>query len=114
MTKDVFAKGVAKVIPIVGGVVSGGITFASYMPMSKKFKKYLAGLKPADVKYYKNIKEGKEKDYYEVEFTESEAETINERLQQELDEIEEEKDVKQNLNEEKVVAENLDEFKAEE
>ena len=69
MTKDVFAKGVAKVIPIVGGVVSGGITFASYMPMSKKFKKYLAGLKPADVKYYKNIKEGKEKDYYEVEFS---------------------------------------------
>lgn len=29
VTKDSFAKGVSKVIPVVGGVVSGGLTFAS-------------------------------------------------------------------------------------
>ncbi len=33
MTKEVFAKGVSKAIPIVGGVVSGGLTFATMKPM---------------------------------------------------------------------------------
>lgn len=33
MTKDIFAKGVSKAIPIVGGVVSGGLTLASMRPM---------------------------------------------------------------------------------
>ena len=33
MTKDIFAKGVSKALPIVGGVVSGGITLVSMRPM---------------------------------------------------------------------------------
>lgn len=33
ITKDVFAKGVSKAVPVIGGVVSGGITFASMCPM---------------------------------------------------------------------------------
>ena len=33
MTKDIFAKGLAKAIPIVGGVLSGGITLVSMRPM---------------------------------------------------------------------------------
>lgn len=36
MTKEVFAKGVAKVVPLVGGVVSGGLTFATFLPMGKR------------------------------------------------------------------------------
>lgn len=36
MTKNVFAKGVSKAIPIVGGVVSGGITFLSMRPMGNR------------------------------------------------------------------------------
>lgn len=36
LTKDTFAKGVSKVIPVVGGVVSGGITFASMRPMGTR------------------------------------------------------------------------------
>lgn len=36
MTKGLFAKGVSKAIPIVGGVVSGGITFVSMRPMGKR------------------------------------------------------------------------------
>lgn len=36
MTKEVFAKGVSKVIPIIGGVVSGGITFATLKPMGMR------------------------------------------------------------------------------
>ncbi len=36
MTKEVFAKGVSKVVPIIGGVVSGGITFATLRPMGMR------------------------------------------------------------------------------
>lgn len=34
MTKGIFAKAVAKAVPLVGGVVSGGITFATLKPMA--------------------------------------------------------------------------------
>ena len=33
MTKDIYAKGVSKAIPVVGGIASGGITLASMRPM---------------------------------------------------------------------------------
>jgi len=36
MTKEIFAKGVSKAIPILGGAVSGGITFASMRPMGHR------------------------------------------------------------------------------
>ena len=36
VTKNTFAKGVSKVIPVVGGVVSGGITLASMLPMGNR------------------------------------------------------------------------------
>lgn len=39
MTKEIFAKGVSKAVPIVGGVVSGGITYASMMPMANRLVK---------------------------------------------------------------------------
>ncbi|GAB3606751.1 hypothetical protein GCM10027413_21600 [Conyzicola nivalis] len=44
MTKLVFAKGMAKVIPIVGAVLNGGVTLATYAPMSLRLKKHLASL----------------------------------------------------------------------
>ena len=42
MTKDIFAKGVSKAIPIIGGVISGGITFASMKPMGNRLKETLS------------------------------------------------------------------------
>lgn len=36
MTKEVFAKGVSKAIPIIGGVVSGGLTLATMLPMGNR------------------------------------------------------------------------------
>ena len=38
ITKDTFAKSVSKAIPVVGGVVSGTINFASLMPMANRLK----------------------------------------------------------------------------
>jgi len=42
MTKDMFAKGVGKAIPVVGGVVSGGLTVATFLPMASKLQKHLS------------------------------------------------------------------------
>lgn len=39
MTKEIFAKGVSKAVPVVGGVVSGGITYASMKPMANRLVK---------------------------------------------------------------------------
>jgi len=36
MTKTVFANGVSKAVPIIGGVVSGGLTFISMRPMGTR------------------------------------------------------------------------------
>lgn len=36
LTKDSFAKSVSKVVPILGGIVSGTITYATMRPMGKK------------------------------------------------------------------------------
>lgn len=44
MTKEVFAKGVSKIIPVLGGAVSGGVTYVTFKPMSHKLKKYLMNL----------------------------------------------------------------------
>lgn len=44
MTKQIFAKGVSKVIPVVGGVASGGLTYATFKPMSKRLQNHLQQL----------------------------------------------------------------------
>lgn len=54
MTKEIFAKGVSKAIPVLGAVGSGTLTYVTYKPMAFKLQKYLSTLKWADVEYYKN------------------------------------------------------------
>lgn len=44
MTKQTFAKTVSKTIPVVGAVVSGGLTLATYLPMAKRLKRHLSSL----------------------------------------------------------------------
>lgn len=36
MTKGIFAKGVSAIVPVVGGVVAGGMTFATMRPMGMR------------------------------------------------------------------------------
>lgn len=38
LTKETFAKGVGKVIPILGGVISGGLTLATFRPSAKRLQ----------------------------------------------------------------------------
>lgn len=44
MTKQIFAKGVSKAIPVVGAVLSGGLTLAGYLSMCKRLKNHLSSL----------------------------------------------------------------------
>lgn len=44
MTKGIFARGVTKIVPIVSAGLSGALTYASFKPMSIKFKDYLKEL----------------------------------------------------------------------
>ena len=45
MTKEIFGKGVGKAVPVIGGVVSGGITAASMPKMAKKLVESLDNAK---------------------------------------------------------------------
>jgi hypothetical protein len=48
MSKQTFSKEVSEAVPIIGGAVSGSLTFATFRPMSAKLRDYLAGLPLAD------------------------------------------------------------------
>ena len=41
LTKKSFSRGVSKLVPIIGGVVSGGLTYVTFKPQSKKLKEQL-------------------------------------------------------------------------
>jgi hypothetical protein len=53
MTKQIFADGVAKVVPLIGGVVTGGLSYASFKPCANKLKKSFMELPLSDPEFYK-------------------------------------------------------------
>ncbi|KJS11852.1 MAG: membrane protein [Peptococcaceae bacterium BRH_c8a] len=63
MTKEIFAKGVGKVVPVVGGAISGGLTYLTFKPLAVRLKNYLKGLPTADVNFCKQ-----DKYYIDIEF----------------------------------------------
>lgn len=70
MTKVVFANGVAKMAPIVGGVISGGFTYATFRPMAVRLRDHLEKQELADVDYFKYkaaATEEKYDDYIDVD-----------------------------------------------
>lgn len=77
VTKSAVAKGVSKVIPVIGGVISGGLNFASMMPMAHRLQTAL------DSAAFGYTEEELEKDLLEIE-----------NITVEDDEIVEKKDVK--------------------
>lgn len=55
MTKQIFADGVASAIPVVGGVLSGGLTLAMFRPCCMKLRKNLMTYNLCDPDYYRTI-----------------------------------------------------------
>ena len=56
IAKRIYVKGAAKIIPVVGGAVSGGLTYATFKPNCMRLKRSLWDLDICDVGFYE--KEG--------------------------------------------------------
>ena len=54
MTKQIFADGVASFIPVVGGALSGTLTYAMFKPGCMKLRKNLMSYNLCDPKYYQD------------------------------------------------------------
>jgi len=83
MTKDVFAKGVAKAVPILGAVVSGGVTLATFKPMAEKLKKFLSQSNIADPKYYEKLRT---QNVIDVEASEVDGKAVMDELDEQMKE----------------------------
>lgn len=57
MTKQIFAESVSKVVPIIGGVVTGGLSYATFKPCAKKLKNSFKDLYLCDPQHYKELQE---------------------------------------------------------
>jgi len=77
VTKDGVGKAVGKAVPIVGGIVSGSLTIATYLPMARKLKKEMSKL--AKMSPERLEKESEDADIVIEEFiSESEDTQVNE------------------------------------
>ena len=54
MTKEIFAGGVGRTIPVLGGVITGGLTFASMKPCANLLKNDLQQYPISDPEFYKS------------------------------------------------------------
>lgn len=57
MTKQIFADTVASTIPVVGGALSGGLTFAMFKPGCLRLRKSLMQYRLSDPDYYRSSSE---------------------------------------------------------
>lgn len=71
VTKSTVAKGVSKAIPVIGGVISGGLNFASMMPMANRLQ---AALDSATFGY---TEEDLAKDIIEIESITTDDSEVN-------------------------------------
>ena len=53
ITKRIYVKGASKAVPVIGGAVSGGLTYATFKPNCKRLKRSLRDLEICDVGFYK-------------------------------------------------------------
>lgn len=76
MTKQIFADGVAKVVPVLGGAVSGGLTYATFKPSCLRLKHSFWNLNLCDVEFYEKVKSGEIKEMPEDEIIDIDEEEI--------------------------------------
>lgn len=102
ITKKTFAQGISKAIPVLGGVISGGLTYASMKPMGNRLKQAL--LDAADG--YSN--EDFNRDYEDIrrEIIDITDDAIEEKVMEQDDEP-----IASKLNEQFSVADEIIKFK---
>ena len=52
IAKRIYVKSASKIVPVVGGAVSGGLTYATFKPNCKRLKRSLCDLELCDVGFY--------------------------------------------------------------
>jgi hypothetical protein len=80
LTKDTFAKGVSKIIPVLGGAVSGGLTYATMKKMGNRLRQAMyESLNYTHQDLAKDMNEIKKEmpDIIDADFTEVEEEILN-------------------------------------
>ncbi len=55
MTKQIFAEGVSKIVPLIGSAVTGGLSYITFKPCAKKLKNSFKDLYLCDPQYYKEL-----------------------------------------------------------
>lgn len=55
MTKQIFAESVSKVVPVIGGAVTGGLSYITFKPCAKKLKNSFKDLYLCDPQHYKEL-----------------------------------------------------------
>lgn len=87
MNKQIFSNGVGRAIPVVGGVLAGGLTYATFKPCSNRLKATLRELPISDPEYYRSgeylkdeekaadVPEAEDVVYYCIDSDEPEEET---------------------------------------
>ena len=55
MTKQIFAESVSKVVPVICGAVTGGLSYITFKPCAKKLKNSFKDLYLCDPQHYKEL-----------------------------------------------------------
>jgi len=58
IAKRIYVRGASKIIPVVGGAVSGGLTYATFKPNCMRLKRSFWDLDICDIEFYKKNDEG--------------------------------------------------------
>lgn len=56
MTKEIFAKSLSKIVPVIGGVANGGMTYVSFRLCSNRLMKKFEELPISDPSYYESLR----------------------------------------------------------
>jgi len=75
MTKQIFAESVSKVVPVIGGVVTGGLSYATFKPCAKKLRDSFKVLYLSDPAYYERLRE--EENVIDVDVVDKENGSVN-------------------------------------
>ena len=95
MTKEIFAGFFKKAIPVVGGVIGGGLTFATFKPCCYRLKDALSDTMLSNPEHVSNEMENEifqniKDEVIDVEFTEVENDDTSEYIDASMEDISEE------------------------
>ena len=73
MTKQIFADTVASAVPVLGGALSGGLTYAMFRPGCMKLRRNLRSYNLCNPEFYTSANDEPDKEVIDVEFVETDS-----------------------------------------